>query len=60
MCFCSNQVVLTKNRKIEISLIFLGCISMEEALVDNNLHFKRFGSFAVLVQPERKNTCLRQ
>ena len=33
---------------------------LEEALVDYNTHFKRYGSFGVLVQPERKNTYLRQ
>ena len=27
---------------------------MEEALVEYNMHFRRYGSFCVLVQPERK------
>ena len=27
--------------------------SMEEALVNHNMHFKGFGSFGVMVQPER-------
>ena len=33
---------------------------MEEALVNYNMHFKHYGSFGVLVQPERKNTYLGQ
>ena len=31
----------------------LGLHSMEEALVDYNMHSKRYGSLGVLVQPER-------
>ena len=28
--------------------------TQEEALVDYNMHFERYGSFGVLVQPERQ------
>ena len=33
---------------------------MEEALVNFNMQSKRYGSFGVPVQPERKYGCIRQ
>ena len=48
-------VIMDQNKTKYVSKIIT-----EEALVKNNLHFMRYGSFGVLVQPERKNTYSRQ
>ena len=53
-----NEFTLSSNFFI-ISNQLIG-LFWEEALVEYNMHFKRYGSFGVLVQPERKNTYSRQ